>query len=153
MIDENAWKPHVTVAAICQKDGKFLMVRELVHGKEVFNQPAGHLDPGESLEQAVIRETLEETAYEFTPQRLCGVYRSIPEQGLEQTIIRFCFSGIVGKQQQHTLDHGIIAAEWMTLDELKQTRDQHRSPLVLQTVLDSIDNPSYPLDIFVTPFK
>ena len=153
MIDASAWKPHVTVAAICEQDGRFLLVREIVGGKEVLNQPAGHLDPGESLEQAVIRETLEETAYDFTPERLCGVYRSIPSQGVDQTIIRFCFSGRAGKQHDRALDTGIIRAEWLTLEELKQTRDQHRSEMVLQTVLDYLQKPSYPLDVFVSPFK
>ena len=153
MIDASAWKPHVTVAAICEQDGRFLMVREVVGGREVLNQPAGHLDPGESLEQAVIRETLEETAYDFTPQRLCGVYRSIPSQGEDQTIIRFCFSGRAGKQHDRALDTGIIRAEWLTLDELKQTQSEHRSEMVLQTVLDYLQKPSYPLDVFVAPFK
>ena len=75
------WKPHATVAAICQKEGRFLLVKESILGQEVFNQPAGHLDPGESLEQAVIRETLEETSYEFTPTGLCGIYRYLPDSG------------------------------------------------------------------------
>ncbi len=153
MIDASAWKPHVTVAAICQQDDKFLMVREVVNGREVLNQPAGHLDPGESLEQAVIRETLEETAYDFTPRQLCGIYRSIPSQGEEQSIIRFCFSGDVGDHHDCELDTGIIAAEWLTLQQLQQTKEQHRSELVLQTVLDYLHKPAYPLDIFVAPFK
>jgi 8-oxo-dGTP pyrophosphatase MutT (NUDIX family) len=153
MIDASAWKPHVTVAAICEHEGRFLLVREVVGGKQVLNQPAGHLDPGESLEQAVMRETLEETAYDFTPERLCGVYRSIPSQGEDQTIIRFCFSGRVGKQHDRALDTGIIRAEWLTLDELKQTQSEHRSEMVLQTVLDYLQKPSYPLDVFVAPFK
>ncbi|MBC8211473.1 MAG: NUDIX hydrolase [Gammaproteobacteria bacterium] len=148
MTESSVWKPHVTVAAICEKNHRFLLVRELVKGREVFNQPAGHLDPGESLEQAVIRETREETAYDFTPQQLCGIYRYIPQRGIEETIIRFAYSGVVGQQHQHPLDEGILSAEWMTLDEIRQTRADHRSTLVLQCVLDYLEKPSYPLQVF-----
>ncbi len=153
MIDNSAWKPHVTVAAICQHDNRFLLVREMVGGREVLNQPAGHLDPGESLEQAVVRETLEETAYDFTPTRLCGVYRSITSQGIQETIIRFNFSGEIGQHHDQALDTGIIATQWLTLEELEQSRASHRSEMVLQSVLDYLHKPAYPLDIFVTPFK
>ena len=152
MIDSETWKPHVTVAAICERDNRFLLVRERVHGQEVLNQPAGHLDPGESLEQAVIRETLEETAYDFSPQQLSGVYRYIPEQGVDQTIIRFTFAGSVGRQHAQPLDDGIVAAEWLTLDQLRQSQHLHRSPLVLQCVLDYLEKPSYPLQVFSRSF-
>ena len=152
-MDANAWKPHVTVAAICQHEGRFLLIREMVHGKEVINQPAGHLEPGESLEQAVIRETLEETAYDFTPERLCGIYRGVPAgSNIEQTIIRFSFSGSVGNKHSQDLDKGIISADWMSLDEMKQTQSIHRSPLVLQCVLDYLQKPSYPLQVFSSDF-
>lgn len=152
-MDHNAWKPHVTVAAICQRNGKFLLIREMVHGKEVINQPAGHLDPGESLEQAVIRETQEETAYDFTPERLCGIYRGVPEgSDIQQTIIRFSFSGTIGKKHPQALDKGIIKTEWMSLEEIKKTQAMHRSPLVLQCVLDYLHKPSYPLQVFSRDF-
>jgi len=152
-MDDNVWKPHVTVAAICQHEERFLLIKEIVHGKEVINQPAGHLDPGESLEQAVIRETLEETAYDFLPERLCGIYRGVPAGcSNEKTIIRFSFSGKIGDKHKQPLDKGIISTLWMNLDEIKQTQSIHRSPLVLQCVLDYLQKPSYPLQVFSSDF-
>ena len=150
------WKPHATVAAICEKDGRFLLVKENIQGQKVLNQPAGHLDPGESLEQAVIRETLEETSYLFTPTGLCGIYRFVPESGPEahsnRTYLRFSFAGIVGECLNLPLDDGIISAVWMTLDEIKQSQSQHRSPMVLQCVLDYLEKPTYPLQLFSPDF-
>ena len=150
------WKPHATVAAICEKQGRFLLVKEEINGDEVFNQPAGHVEPGESIEQAVIRETLEETSYEFSPTGLCGIYRYIPDSGPEadanRTYLRFSFSGTVGECLNKPLDDGIISAEWMTLEEIKQSQSRHRSPMVLQCILDYIEKPAYPLQIFSPDF-
>lgn len=150
--DADIWKPHVTVAAICEQDQRFLLVREMVKGREVFNQPAGHLEPGESLEQAVIRETLEETAYDFSPASLTGIYRFIPHRNNDETHIRFAFSGTTGQKHDQKLDDGIISAHWMSLDEIRQTEDDHRGPMVLQCVLDYLQKPSYPLQVFSPDF-
>ena len=146
------WKPHATVAAIVERNGRFLLVRELIEGREMFNQPAGHIEPNESIEQAVIRETLEETSYPFTPQKLCGIYRYIPDPSSKLTYLRFSISGIVGDNLNKPLDTGIISAEWMTLDEIRQSQHSHRSPMVLQCVLDYLEKPSYPLQVFSSSF-
>ena len=149
---EPVWKPHVTVAALARRDDRFLLVREEVNGRIVLNQPAGHLDPGESFEQAVIRETLEETAHPFTPTGLLGIYRFVPDEGVTETHIRLAFVGEAGERQDLPLDTGIIEPVWMTLDEIEASRDQHRGPMVLQCVLDSIRKPAYPLEIFSPDF-
>lgn len=141
------WKPHVTVAAVIERHGKFLLVREKVNGKIVLNQPAGHLDEGESLVEAVVRETLEETRHAFTPTGLTGIYRSIPEESPDITYLRFCFCGNIGDNLGGVLDRDIIAAEWLSLDKIKSMQMQHRSPLVLQCIEDYLTKPPCSLDI------
>lgn len=128
------------------------MVRESIEGREMFNQPAGHVEPNESIEQAVIRETLEETSYPFTPEKLCGIYRYIPDPASNRTYLRFSISGSVGENQHKPLDKGIISAEWMSLDEIRQSQHAHRSAMVLQCVLDYLEKPSYPLQVFSSSF-
>lgn len=150
--DTEVWKPHATVAAICERDNQFLLVTEKVDGQIVLNQPAGHLDPGETLEQAVIRETREETSYTFTPQNLVGVYRYQPGQS-DITYLRFAFSGEVGEKLNSPLDTDIISAQWMSLDEIRQNHATHRSPMVLQCILDYLQKPSYPLQVFSSEFR
>lgn len=144
---DSIWKPHVTVAAVIHNNDKFLLVREKVKGRIVFNQPAGHLDQGESLINAVIRETLEETQYPFQPTGLTGIYRSIPAESPEITYLRFAFCGNIGDCKGGTLDEGIIAAEWMTIDEIESVRSQHRSPLVMQCIDDFHNKSPCPLDV------
>lgn len=144
---ESIWKPHVTVAAVIESNGKFLLVCEKVKNKTVFNQPAGHLEEGESLIDAVIRETLEETRYQFAPTGLLGIYRTIAEESSDITYLRFCFCGNIGECLGGALDEGIIAAEWMTIDEIKATQSQHRSPLVLQCIDDYFNNQPCSLDV------
>jgi ADP-ribose pyrophosphatase YjhB (NUDIX family) len=141
------WKPHTTVAAIVERDGKFLLVKEKVKGEIVFNQPAGHLNPGESLIEAVIRETLEETQYEFTPTELQGIYRLVPNENSDTTYIRYLFRGKLGTNHNGRLDDGIISAEWMSYDEIQSCREHHRSPLVSQCIEDYLNKQPYPLDI------
>ena len=149
-MDSEIWKPHTTVAAICERDGKFLLVKEEIDGKIVYNQPAGHLDPGESLLEAVARETLEETRYLFTPTALLGVYRyPMPER----TFIRFLFRGETGKRVQGDLDQGIIAAEWLDYDEILACRNQHRTPMVLQCIDDARNKPGFPLEVLSPEFS
>lgn len=141
------WKPHTTVAAIVERKGKFLLVKEKVEGKIVFNQPAGHLNPGESLIDAVIRETLEETQYEFTATELQGIYRFVPNQNSDTTFLRYLFRGKTGRNFKGKLDDGIISVEWMSYDEIQSCREHHRSPLVLQCVEDYLHKQPYSLDI------
>ena len=141
------WKPHTTVAAIVEREGKYLLVKEKVEGKIVFNQPAGHLNPGESLIDAVIRETLEETQYEFTATELQGIYRFVPSQNSDSTFLRYLFRGKTGRNLNGKLDDGIISAEWMSYDEIQSCREHHRSPLVLQCIEDYLHKQPYSLDI------
>jgi 8-oxo-dGTP pyrophosphatase MutT (NUDIX family) len=149
---ETPWKPHTTVASICELDGRYLLVRENVAGRIVYNQPAGHLEPGESLLEAVIRETLEETRYPFQPIALQGVYRFQPSAASPQTYLRFGFRGEVGARLDGPLDPDIIAAEWLSYDEVLACRAQHRSPMVLQCIDDFRNGPGYPLDVFSRAF-
>jgi len=151
-LTNNVWKPNTTVASICERDGKYLLVRESASGRIVYNQPAGHLDPGETLVEAVIRETLEETRYRFTPQSLQGIYRFRPDPAKDKTYLRFLFRGEVGERVEGELDQGIIAAEWLSYDEIVACRAQHRSPLVLQCIEDFNNGPGYPLDIISKVF-
>lgn len=147
------WKPSVTVAAIIERDGRFLLVEEETSDGIRFNQPAGHLDPNESLIEAVARETLEEAAHDFTPTGLVGVYMSryvSSRTGKEVTYLRFAFCGEIGRQHDRPLDEGILRAIWMTRDELIACREKHRSPLVLQCVDDYLAGQHSPLSMIYT---
>ena len=147
------WKPSVTVAAIIEHEGKFLLVEEETSDGIRFNQPAGHLDPGESLIEAVSREALEETAHEFVPDALVGVYMSrylSNRTGDDVTYLRFAFSGCVGARHDQPLDHGILRAVWMSLEEMHDCREKHRSPLVMQCVEDYLGGKRSPLSTIYT---
>ncbi|MEO0316249.1 MAG: hypothetical protein RI928_2705 [Pseudomonadota bacterium] len=147
------WKPSVTVAAIIERGGQFLLVEEETSDGIRFNQPAGHLDPAESLISAVSREALEETAHEFTPEALVGVYMSRYQStrtGEDVTYLRFAFSGQVGAVHDRPLDVGILRAVWMTYEELIATQEMHRSPLVLQCVDDYLSGRRGPLSMLYT---
>lgn len=143
------WKPHATVAAIVENNGKFLMVEEDVEGEVVYNQPAGHLDPNENLIDAVIRETREETAWLFEPEALLGVY--LWEQpGKDRTFLRFAFCGPCSDfREDQTLDDGILRTLWMSRDELLQSK-KLRSPMVIQNIDDYLAGKRYPLDVLST---
>ena len=141
------WKPRTTVAALCERDGRYLLVREEVDGKVVFNQPAGHLEAGETLLEAVIRETLEETRHAFKPTALQGVYRYQPALNASLTYLRFLFRGEVGERLAGELDDEIIAAEWLSYDDVVACRSQHRSPMVLQCIDDYRRHPGFPLEV------
>ena len=150
------WKPSVTVAAIVERDGRFLMVEEETPEGVRLNQPAGHLDPGESLVDAAIREALEETACVFTPIALLGVYmaRSASAyEGQPVTYVRFAFTGWVGEPESgRELDTGILRTLWLTPDEIRTRSDEHRSPLVMKCVDDYLAGQRHPLSaIFVHP--
>ncbi len=141
------WKPHVTVAAIIEHDGRFLMVEERSEGRLVYNQPAGHLDEGEGLIAAAIRETLEETAWQFMPTALIGLYRwQHPQKG--NTYLRVCFAGTCHDHDPlRPLDKGIVRALWMSRAELMAHTERLRSPLVIQCIDDYLAGKRYPLDI------
>ncbi len=143
------WKPNVTVAAVVQRDGKFLLVEEETEAGLAFNQPAGHLEEGESLVDAVVREALEETAYHFKPTHLVGIYNwKHPAKGV--TYLRFAFAGeLRGWEAERKLDEGIVGARWLTLDEVKATQARHRSPLILRCIEDCLAGKCYPLDLLV----
>jgi len=154
---EPRWKPSVTVAAIAsrQRDGRteYLLVEEETAEGLRLNNPAGHLDPGESPQQAVVREALEETARAFVPELLVGVYlaRTLVEAKQDVTWLRFAFAGSVGEPDPaRRLDAGIVRTLWMTLEELRDSRHRHRSPLLLRSVEDAAAGRAYALDAIVT---
>jgi 8-oxo-dGTP pyrophosphatase MutT (NUDIX family) len=141
------WKPNVVVAALTERDGRFLFVEEEADGKRVLNQPAGHLDEGESLLDAVVRETLEETACHFKPEALVGIYRwAHPEKHV--TYLRFAFAGRVTREETgRALDHGIVRALWLTPNEIRAERARHRSPLLELSLNDYLAGKRYPLEL------
>lgn len=141
------WHAHVTVAAVIENQGRFLMIEENAAGKTVFNQPAGHLEKDETLIDAVVREVLEETAWEFQPTNVIGVYL-YPSQENSTTYLRVCFSGAVGLHYpERTLDKEIIQAQWMTRKEIEKQERYLRSPLVLKCIDDYLADKPYPLTI------
>jgi ADP-ribose pyrophosphatase YjhB (NUDIX family) len=141
------WKPNVTVAAVIERDGRFLLVEEETPDGLRFNQPAGHLDKGESIVAACSRETLEETAWQFTPEALVGIYQWPRPQG-DITYLRFAFCGQLGEHEANRpLDHGIVRAVWLTPDEIEACRERHRSPLILKCIVDYLAGRRYPLEL------
>ena len=142
------WKPNVTVAAVIEQDGRFLLVEEEAAGGLRLNTPAGHLDPGESPAEGCVRETLEETAHHFTPTALIGVYMARTRRVEDITYLRFAFAGTLGTHEPgRTLDEGIVRTLWMTPDEIRASRARHRSPLLLQCVEDYLAGKRYSLDL------
>jgi 8-oxo-dGTP pyrophosphatase MutT (NUDIX family) len=144
---DRIWKPNATVAAVIERDGRFLLVEEETSDGLRLNQPAGHLDPGESLVEAAVRETLEETAHNFAPRALVGIYQWPRPEG-DLTYLRFAFSGEVsGHQPGRALDAGIVRALWLSTEEIRASTARHRSPLVLQCVEDYLAGRRYPLEL------
>ncbi len=147
MADEtNQWKPNVTVAAVVEHNGGFLLVEEQTADGILYNQPAGHLEEGESLVEAVIRETLEESARHFTPTALVGVYQ-YRKPGSPVTYLRFAFTGEISPPEERPLDAGILRALWMPAAEIRACRGRHRSPLLMQCVDDYIAGRRYALQL------
>ena len=141
------WKPNVTVAAVVEKDGKYLLVEEQTGSGILFNQPAGHLEPGESIIAGAIRETLEETAYTFVPQAVLGIYHW-HSQADDITFIRFAFTGsVIGHDPDQSLDTGIVRAGWFGIDEIRQMAYCHRSPLVMRCIDDHLAGKHCSLEI------
>ena len=155
---EPRWKPSVTVAAIASRERagrtEYLLVEEETSEGLKLNNPAGHLDPGESPQQAVVREALEETARAFVPERLVGIYlaRTVADgTGEDVTWLRFAFAGTVGEPEAgRPLDAGIVRTLWMTMEELGASRLRHRSPLLLRSVEDAAAGRAFALDVIVT---
>ena len=143
------WTPHVTVATVVEKDGRFLFVEEHSEGvtHTVFNQPAGHVESGETLIQAAIRETLEETGHTVEIDALLGIYAYTPPMFPDRTYYRFCFlAQSVNVDLNATLDTGIVRAVWMNLDELQETA-RARSPLVTKAIQDALSGQRFPLSL------
>lgn len=143
------WTPHATVAVIVEDDdGRFLLVEEISSGLVVFNQPAGHIEEDESILDAVRRETLEETGWQVEPTHFLGLYTyKAPANGV--TYYRFCYSARAVKKVSERLDDGIIAAHWLTVDEVGSLGDKLRSPLVLKCIEDYRNGRRFPLDVVV----
>ena len=140
------WMPHATVAAIVEDQGKFLLVEEETDRGNRYNQPAGHLEDNESLLAAVVRETMEETAYTFHPEALLGIYHWKHEHN-DSTYLRFAYIGRVSHHQPtQALDEGIVRSIWMTVEEMREQATLMRSPQVLKCVEDYLAGKRYSLE-------
>ena len=148
------WKPSVTVAAVIERQGRYLLIEEHTPEGLRLNNPAGHLDPGESLVHACEREALEETTHTFSAEALVGVYLSRfqrPASGEDITYLRMAFCGDIGElQTDRSLDSGIVRTLWMTPEEIRDSAARHRSPLVLRCIEDHLAGQRYPLALIYT---
>jgi 8-oxo-dGTP pyrophosphatase MutT (NUDIX family) len=152
------WKPSVTVAGIIEKDSQYLLVEEHTPNGLMFNNPAGHLDPGESPLQACVREVLEETAFHFTPTALVGIYlsrflkqASADEPAQDISYLRFAFTGELGALEAgRALDEGIVRTLWMSIEEMQATQARHRSRLLLRCAQDHAAGQRFPLETVYT---
>jgi 8-oxo-dGTP pyrophosphatase MutT (NUDIX family) len=138
--------PDITVAAVTETEGRFLVVEERINRRLVFNQPAGHVEQGETLLKAVVREVREETAWGFQPQALLGVYLwRNPASG--RSTMRFAFTGTVTDHDAtQPLDRGIVSTHWLSREDLRQREPRLRSPLVLLCIEDYLGGARLPLD-------
>ncbi|NDY90999.1 NUDIX domain-containing protein [Ideonella livida] len=153
-MSEIRWKPSVTVAAIIEREGRYLLVEERTSEGLRLNNPAGHLDPGEGLAEAAAREALEETTCPFTPRALVGVYLARlrhPRTEEDITYLRFAFTGELGDPVPgRTFDAPVERTLWMSLEEVRASVARHRSPLVLQCIEDHQAGRRFPLDLLHT---
>ena len=155
---DTRWKPSATVAAIIEQDGRFLLVEEHTPEGLRLNNPAGHLDPGESLEDGCAREALEETAHIFQPRAIVGIYMSRFQRPARDktpahdvTYLRVAFCGTLGALQAgRSLDKGIVRTLWLTADEVRASASRHRSPLVVRCMEDYLAGQRYPLAMIHT---
>ena len=141
------WNPHITVATIVEDNGRFLMVEESKGGRAVLNQPAGHLDPDETLIEAAVRETLEETGWDVEPTSVVGIYLyTAPSNGV--TYQRVCFAAkALRHHPEAPLDDGILGARWLTRDELLEQRERWRSELIIRCIDDYLDGKHFSLEL------
>ena len=142
-----SWAPHVTVATIVERDNRFLMVYEEADGQKVYNQPAGHLEPNETLQTAALRETLEETGWTVSLTGVVGVnLYTAPSNG-----ITYCRTTFIAHAISHNptlpLDTGIIETVWLSHAELVERKDQLRSPMTLQIIEEYLAGRRFPLDV------
>ena len=150
------WRPNVTVAAVIERHGRFMLIEEHTADGLRLNTPAGHLDPGETPSEGCAREALEETAHQFTPTALIGIYLARFQRGegdaLEDvTYLRFAYAGELGaKEEGRALDHGIVRTLWMSVDEIRASVERHRSPLLLQCIDDYLAGQRYPMSLVST---
>ncbi|PZP94165.1 MAG: NUDIX hydrolase [Variovorax paradoxus] len=148
------FKPSVTVAAVIEREGRYLLVEEHTPEGLRLNNPAGHLEPGEALAAACAREALEETTHIFTPTALVGIYLSRfvrPATGEEISYLRFAFCGELGPQVAgRNLDAGIVRTLWLTPEEVRASRERHRSPLLLRCIEDHLAGQRHPLALLHT---
>lgn len=152
------WKPSITVAAVVEQEGRFLLVEEETPTGICINQPAGHLELSESLQQAVVREMLEETAYDFYPEAVVGSYLLNYQfsNRADMTYLRFTFTGKIGSLHDQPLDKDILRTVWMTRDEILACKERHRSVLVMQSIDDYLKGQRVPLSFlstFIVPGK
>ena len=141
------WKPHITVATIVEDNGRFLMVEESKGGRAVLNQPAGHLDPDETLIAAAVRETLEETGWDVEPTSVVGIYLyTAPSNGV--TYQRVCFAAkALNHRPDYQLDDGIVGAKWLTREELIEQRGNWRSELIMRCIDDYLAGIHFGLEL------
>jgi 8-oxo-dGTP pyrophosphatase MutT (NUDIX family) len=145
-----AFRPDVTVAAIIEREGRFLVVEERAARRIVFNQPAGHLERGESLLEAVVRETLEETAYSLVPEAVTGIYLW-RHPDIDRTFLRVAFAGsVAGPDPALRLDRCVLRVAWMTRSQLAGRPKALRSPLVLRCIDDYLAGTRHPLSLLAT---
>ncbi len=147
-------RPEITVAAVIERNNRFLLVEEETEYGVLLNQPAGHLEADESLLEAVIRETLEETACELIAEALVGVYllQYNLENNKKVSFLRFAFTGDIGLKQDRPLDPDILRTVWMTYDEIAACPERHRSSLVLKSIDDYLKGQRIPLSVLSTYF-
>jgi ADP-ribose pyrophosphatase YjhB (NUDIX family) len=146
-------RPDLTVAAVVERDGQFLLVEERVGHRMVFNQPAGHVERNEQFVDAVVRETLEETAWTFRPQALVGIYLW-EQRERQRSFLRATFCGqVTAHDPNRPLDRGIERAVWMTRDQIVSRSARLRSPMVLRCIDDYLAGTRYPLDVVKHVFK
>lgn len=142
-----SWQPHITVATVVEDNGRFLLVEEHAEDRQVFNQPAGHLEANETLGQAALRETLEETGWEVELTAVTGIYLyTAPSNGV--TYQRVCFAAKpIAHNPELALDDGIIGPQWLTRDELAAQPERWRSELVLRCIDDYIAGERFSLSL------
>lgn len=142
-------RPHLTVATVVERDGRFLLVEEETPDGVRINQPAGHLEAGESIPDGAMRETLEETAYRVRPEALLGVYRWA-RPASDVVYVRFAFvASVTGHEPDHALDQGILRALWLSAAEVRACHERHRSPLVMRCIDDYLAGIRHPLGVLV----